>query len=84
MSRKVFGLLTVRAIGGTHVVFLASRLNESVAKRPIGFAIRHTDPTDDIQLARCGSRATPQGGWSAAFDGLYPRRPAGANGSIRR
>lgn len=47
MRRKVSGRVTVRAISGTHVVFLALSMKESDANGLMGFAIQRTDLTDD-------------------------------------
>lgn len=47
MRRKVSGLVTVRAISGTHVVFLAFNMKESNAKGLMGFAIQRTDLRED-------------------------------------
>jgi len=43
MRRKASGLVTVRAISGTHVVFLAFTMKEADAKGLMGFAIQRTD-----------------------------------------
>lgn len=47
MRKKVSGLVTVRAISGTHVVFLAFNMRESDAKGLMGFAIQRTDLKED-------------------------------------
>lgn len=46
MRRKASGLVTVRAISGTHVVFLAFNMKASDAEGLMGFAIRRTDLTE--------------------------------------
>jgi phosphatidylserine/phosphatidylglycerophosphate/cardiolipin synthase-like enzyme len=47
MRKKVSGRVTVRAISGTHVVFLALNMREVDAKGLMGFAIQRTDLTED-------------------------------------
>ncbi len=48
MSRKKkSGFVTVRAIGGTHVIFLALDMKESDAQGLMGFAIQRDDLTED-------------------------------------
>src|SRR3990172_1947779 len=47
MRKKVSGLVTVRAVSGTHVVFLAFNMKESDAKGLMGFAIQRDDLTED-------------------------------------
>jgi len=47
MRRKKQGLVAVRAISGTHVVYLAFSMKESAAKGLMGFAIQRMDLTDD-------------------------------------
>ena len=47
MRKKVTGLVTVRAISGTHVVFLAFDMKESDANGLMGFAIQRTDLLED-------------------------------------
>ncbi len=47
MRKKTSGLVTVRAISGTHVVFLAFNMKEVDAKGLMGFAIQRTDLTED-------------------------------------
>ena len=47
MRKKVSGLVTVRAISGTHVVFLAFNMKEADANGLMGFAIQRTDLTED-------------------------------------
>lgn len=47
MRKKASGLVGVRAISGTHVVFLALSMKESDAKGLMGFAIQRTDLTED-------------------------------------
>ncbi|MBI3176346.1 MAG: hypothetical protein HYZ25_21690 [Chloroflexi bacterium] len=47
MRKKVSGFVTVRAISGTHVVFLAFSMQEGDAKGLMGFAIQREDLTED-------------------------------------
>jgi phosphatidylserine/phosphatidylglycerophosphate/cardiolipin synthase-like enzyme len=47
MRKKKSGLVIVRAISGTYVVFLALSMKESDAKGLMGFAIQRTDLTED-------------------------------------
>ena len=56
VRRKSSGLVTARAISGTHVVFLAFGMNESDAKGLMGFAIQRTDLTDDETIWLRGNK----------------------------
>ena len=56
MRRKSSGLVTVRAISGTHVIFLAFSMKESDAKGLMGFAIQRTDLTDDETIWLRGNK----------------------------
>lgn len=47
MRRKVSGLVTVRAVSGTHVVFLAFDMKQADAHGLMGFAIQRTDLVED-------------------------------------
>jgi len=47
MRKKASGLVTVRAISGTHVVFLALSMKETDAKGLMGFAIQRNDLTEN-------------------------------------
>lgn len=47
MRTRRTGLVTVRAISGTHVVFLAFSMKESDARGLMGFAIQRTDLAED-------------------------------------
>ncbi len=47
MRKKASGLVTVRAISGTYVVFLAFDMKEADAKGLMGFAIQRTDLIED-------------------------------------
>jgi phosphatidylserine/phosphatidylglycerophosphate/cardiolipin synthase-like enzyme len=47
MRKKASGLVTVRAISGTHVVFLAMNMKKSDTNGLMGFAIHRTDLTED-------------------------------------
>jgi hypothetical protein len=56
MRKKKSGLVTVRAVSGTHVVFLAFTMKESDAKGLMGFAIQRTDLTDDETIWLRGNK----------------------------
>ena len=56
MRKKVSGFVTVRAVSGTHVVFLAFDMKESDAKGLMGFAIQRTDLTDDETIWLRGNK----------------------------
>ena len=56
MRRKVSGRVTVRAISGTHVVFLAFNMKESDANGLMGFAIQRTDLTEDETIWLRGNK----------------------------
>ena len=56
MRRKVSGRVTVRAISGTHVVFLALNMKESDANGLMGFAIQRTDLTEDETIWLRGNK----------------------------
>ena len=56
MRKKVSGLVTVRAVSGTHVVFLAFNMKESDAKGLMGFAIQRTDLTEDETIWLRGNK----------------------------
>ena len=56
MRKKVSGFVTVRAISGTHVVFLAFDMREADAKGLMGFAIQRTDLTDDETIWLRGNK----------------------------
>ena len=47
MREKVPGLVTVRAVSGTHVVFLAMTMRETDAEGLMGFAIQRRDLIED-------------------------------------
>jgi hypothetical protein len=47
MRKKVQGTVSVRAISGTHVVFLAMSMDEQAARGLMGFAIQRVDLTED-------------------------------------
>lgn len=47
MRKKASGLVDVRAISGTYVVFLAFNMNKADTKGLMGFAIQRTDLTED-------------------------------------
>jgi len=56
MRKKVSGLVTVRAISGTYVVFLAFNMKESDAKGLMGFAIQRTDLTENETIWLRGNK----------------------------
>ena len=56
MRKKVSGFVTVRAISGTHVVFLAFDMKESDAKGLMGFAIQRDDLTEDETIWLRGNK----------------------------
>ncbi|MCX6565044.1 MAG: phospholipase D-like domain-containing protein [Candidatus Aminicenantes bacterium] len=56
MRKKESGFVTVRAISGTHVVFLALNMKESDAKGLMGFAIQRTDLTEDETIWLRGNK----------------------------
>lgn len=56
MRKKASGLVTVRAISGTHVVFLALTMKESDAKELMGFAIQRIDFTEDETIWLRGNK----------------------------
>jgi phosphatidylserine/phosphatidylglycerophosphate/cardiolipin synthase-like enzyme len=56
MRKKVSGLVTVRAISGTYVVFLAFNMRESDAKGLMGFAIQRTDLTENETIWLRGNK----------------------------
>jgi phosphatidylserine/phosphatidylglycerophosphate/cardiolipin synthase-like enzyme len=47
MRKTVSGFVTVRAVSGTHVVFLAFNMKKADANGLMGFAIQRTDLTED-------------------------------------
>ncbi len=59
MRKSASGFVTVRAISGTHVVFLALDMKESDAKGLMGFAIQRTDLTDDETIWLRGNKTFP-------------------------
>ena len=56
MRKKASGLVTVRAVSGTHVVFLALNMKESDAKGLMGFAIQRADLTEDETIWLRGNK----------------------------
>ena len=56
MRKKSSGFVTVRAVSGTHVVFLAFDMKESDAKGLMGFAIHRTDLTEDETIWLRGNK----------------------------
>ena len=59
MRKKVSGLVTVRAISGTYVVFLAFDMKEADAKGLMGFAIQRTDLTEGETIWLRGNKTFP-------------------------
>ena len=59
MRKKVSGFVTVRAISGTHVVFLAFDMKEADAKGLMGFAIQRTDLTENETIWLRGNKTFP-------------------------
>jgi phosphatidylserine/phosphatidylglycerophosphate/cardiolipin synthase-like enzyme len=59
MRRTASGLVNVRAISGTYVVFLAFDMKESDAKGLMGFAIQRTDLTEDETVWLRGNKTFP-------------------------
>ena len=47
MRKTASGFVTVRAVSGTHVVFLAFNMKKADANGLMGFAIQRTDLTED-------------------------------------
>lgn len=56
MRKSASGLVNVRAISGTHVVYLAFDMKEADAKGLMGFAIQRTDLTDDETIWLRGNK----------------------------
>lgn len=56
MRKTVSGFVNVRAISGTHVVFLALDMKESDAKGLMGFAIQRTDLVEDETIWLRGNK----------------------------
>ena len=59
MRRRKSGLVNVRAISGTHVIFLAFDMKESDAKGLMGFAIQRNDQTEDETVWLRGNKTFP-------------------------
>ncbi len=59
MRKKVSGFVTVRAVSGTYVVFLAFDMKEADANGLMGFAIQRTDLTDDETVWLRGNKTFP-------------------------
>ena len=57
MRKKVSGFMTVRAISGTHVVFLTFDIKEVDAKGLMGFAIQRNDLIEDETIWLRGNKA---------------------------
>jgi phosphatidylserine/phosphatidylglycerophosphate/cardiolipin synthase-like enzyme len=56
MRRTASGLVNVRAISGTYVIFLAFDMKESDAKGLMGFAIQRSDLTEDETIWLRGNK----------------------------
>ncbi|MDM0034880.1 phospholipase D-like domain-containing protein [Variovorax sp. J22P271] len=56
MRKAASGLVNVRAISGTHVVFLAFDMREQDARRLMGFAIQRTDLIEDETIWLRGNK----------------------------
>lgn len=56
MRRTAAGFVSVRAISGTYVIFLAFDMKESDAKGLMGFAIQRTDLTEDETIWLRGNK----------------------------
>jgi phosphatidylserine/phosphatidylglycerophosphate/cardiolipin synthase-like enzyme len=56
MRRKASGLVDVRAISGTHAVFLAFDMSEADARELMGFAIQRTDLIEDETIWLRGNK----------------------------
>ncbi len=56
MRKQASGLVAVRAISGTHVVFLALNMKEAAAKGLMEFAIQRTDLTEDETIWLRGNK----------------------------
>lgn len=59
MRTTASGLVNVRAISGTHVIFLAFDMKESDAKGLLGFAIQRTDLIEDETIWLRGNKTFP-------------------------
>ncbi|WP_455279806.1 phospholipase D-like domain-containing protein [Cupriavidus necator] len=59
MRKRKSGFVNVRAISGTHVVFLAFDMAEADARGLMGFAIQRTDLTEDETIWLCGNKTFP-------------------------
>ena len=56
MRKKASGLVAVRTVSGTHVVFMAFNMKESEAKGLMGFAIQRIDLTEDETIWLRGNK----------------------------
>jgi phosphatidylserine/phosphatidylglycerophosphate/cardiolipin synthase-like enzyme len=59
MRNKVPGFVTVRAVSGTHVIFLAFDMAEEAARGLMGFAIQRTDLTEQETWWLKGNKTFP-------------------------
>ena len=59
MRKMVSGFVGVRAISGTHDVFLAIDMREADAKGMMGFAIQRTDLTEIETIWLRGNKTFP-------------------------
>ena len=68
MRKTASGLVSVRAISGTHVIFLAFDMKESDTKGLLGFAIQRTDLTEDETIWLRGNKTFPSIRPSTGFE----------------
>ena len=68
MRRTASRLVSVRAISGTHVIFLAFDMKESDTKGLMGFAIQRIDLTDDETIWLRGNKTFPSIRPSSGFE----------------
>ena len=59
MRNRKSGIVNVRAVSGTHVVFLALDMKEADARGLLGFAIQRTDRTEDEKIWLRGNKTFP-------------------------
>jgi phosphatidylserine/phosphatidylglycerophosphate/cardiolipin synthase-like enzyme len=68
MRNTADGMVNVRAISGTHVVFLAFNMKKADAKTLMGFAIQRTDLTEDETIWLRGNKSFASARPTAASD----------------
>jgi hypothetical protein len=73
MRETASGLVTVRAISGTYVVFLAFDMQEADANGLMGFAIQRTDLTEDETVWLRGNKTFPSIRPAAGFEDVSSR-----------